>query len=68
MKLDRFFTILVFFQYEYEYESSGMKVTLGKGTFGTVYAGRDLTSQRAIAIKEVEIKNPELEIFSSSYL
>lgn len=47
------------FQYEYELDRNGHKVVLGKGTFGTVLAGRDLTTQRAIAIKEVEIKNPE---------
>uniref|UniRef100_A0A915KQI7 Protein kinase domain-containing protein n=1 Tax=Romanomermis culicivorax TaxID=13658 RepID=A0A915KQI7_ROMCU len=45
--------------YEYEYDSLGNKVILGKGTFGKVFAGRDVTSQRAIAIKEVEIKNSE---------
>ncbi|VDP00708.1 unnamed protein product [Soboliphyme baturini] len=45
--------------YEFEVDSNGQKVILGKGTFGTVFAGRDLTSQRTIAIKEVEIKNPE---------
>ncbi len=40
-------------------EENGQKVVLGRGTFGTVYSGRDLTTQRKIAIKEVQIKNPE---------
>ncbi|XP_003376215.1 putative kinase domain protein [Trichinella spiralis] len=45
--------------YEYETDANDQRVVLGKGTFGTVYAGRDLNSQRTIAIKEVEIKNHE---------
>ena len=40
-------------------DKNGVKVQLGKGTFGTVYAGRDLATQRQIAIKEVEIKNQD---------
>uniref|UniRef100_A0A5S6QQT7 mitogen-activated protein kinase kinase kinase n=1 Tax=Trichuris muris TaxID=70415 RepID=A0A5S6QQT7_TRIMR len=45
--------------YEFELDKDGGRMVLGKGTFGTVYSGRDLTSQRMIAIKELEIKNPE---------
>uniref|UniRef100_A0A5S6QFD9 mitogen-activated protein kinase kinase kinase n=1 Tax=Trichuris muris TaxID=70415 RepID=A0A5S6QFD9_TRIMR len=45
--------------FEFELDVSGQRVVLGKGTFGAVYAGRDRTSQRTIAIKEVQIKNHE---------
>ncbi|KHJ48513.1 kinase domain protein [Trichuris suis] len=45
--------------FEFELDASGQRVVLGKGTFGAVYAGRDRTSQRTIAIKEVQIKNHE---------
>uniref|UniRef100_A0A3Q3BIP3 mitogen-activated protein kinase kinase kinase n=1 Tax=Kryptolebias marmoratus TaxID=37003 RepID=A0A3Q3BIP3_KRYMA len=40
-------------QYDYEYDEHGEKVILGKGTFGVVYAGRDLSNQVRLAIKEI---------------
>ncbi|XP_051881014.1 mitogen-activated protein kinase kinase kinase 5 [Pristis pectinata] len=40
-------------EYDYEYDENGEKVVLGKGTFGVVYAGRDLSNQVRIAIKEI---------------
>lgn len=40
-------------EYDYEYDENGEKVILGKGTFGVVYAGRDLSNQVRIAIKEI---------------
>ncbi|XP_078068704.1 LOW QUALITY PROTEIN: mitogen-activated protein kinase kinase kinase 5-like [Mustelus asterias] len=40
-------------EYDYEYDENGEKVVLGKGTFGMVYAGRDLSNQVRIAIKEI---------------
>uniref|UniRef100_A0A8C6YPH3 mitogen-activated protein kinase kinase kinase n=1 Tax=Nothoprocta perdicaria TaxID=30464 RepID=A0A8C6YPH3_NOTPE len=39
--------------YEYDYDENGDKVVLGKGTYGIVYAGRDLSNQVRIAIKEI---------------
>lgn len=40
-------------QYDYEYDENGERVILGKGTYGIVYAGRDLSNQVRIAIKEI---------------
>ncbi|KAB0380486.1 hypothetical protein FD755_008270 [Muntiacus reevesi] len=39
--------------YDYEYDENGDRVVLGKGTYGIVYAGRDLSNQVRIAIKEI---------------
>uniref|UniRef100_A0A4W6DNH3 mitogen-activated protein kinase kinase kinase n=1 Tax=Lates calcarifer TaxID=8187 RepID=A0A4W6DNH3_LATCA len=35
------------------YDEHGERVVLGKGTFGVVYAGRDLSNQVRLAIKEI---------------
>ncbi|XP_051870070.1 mitogen-activated protein kinase kinase kinase 15 isoform X2 [Pristis pectinata] len=44
-------------EYEYEYGESEERVVLGKGTYGVVYAGRDLSNQVRIAIKEIPEKD-----------
>ncbi|KAI1894862.1 hypothetical protein AGOR_G00120120 [Albula goreensis] len=44
-------------EYVYETNESGDKVVLGKGTYGVVYAGRDLSNQVRIAIKEIPEKD-----------
>ncbi|CAL8101187.1 unnamed protein product [Calicophoron daubneyi] len=40
-------------KYDYEMDDNGQRVVLGKGSFGTVYAGRELTKEIKIAIKEI---------------
>ncbi|XP_041595979.1 mitogen-activated protein kinase kinase kinase 15 isoform X2 [Vulpes lagopus] len=40
-------------EYAYEHDANGDRVVLGKGTYGIVYAGRDLSNQVRIAIKEI---------------
>ncbi|XP_045328927.1 mitogen-activated protein kinase kinase kinase 15 [Leopardus geoffroyi] len=40
-------------EYEYDRNANGDRVVLGKGTYGIVYAGRDLSNQVRIAIKEI---------------
>ncbi|XP_051954736.1 mitogen-activated protein kinase kinase kinase 5-like [Xyrauchen texanus] len=40
-------------EYDYEFDEHGDRVVLGKGTFGVVYAGRDLSNQVRLAIKEI---------------
>ncbi|XP_069731642.1 mitogen-activated protein kinase kinase kinase 6 isoform X2 [Phaenicophaeus curvirostris] len=40
-------------QYRYEYSEAGERVVLGRGTYGVVYAGRCLSNQVRIAIKEI---------------
>uniref|UniRef100_A0A665TG55 mitogen-activated protein kinase kinase kinase n=1 Tax=Echeneis naucrates TaxID=173247 RepID=A0A665TG55_ECHNA len=47
----------LFPQYIYETNENGDKVVLGKGTYGVVYAGRDLSNQVRIAIKEIPEKD-----------
>ncbi|XP_053488227.1 mitogen-activated protein kinase kinase kinase 5 isoform X1 [Ictalurus furcatus] len=44
-------------EYMYEKGENGEKVVLGRGTFGVVYAGRDLSNQVRIAIKEIPEKD-----------
>ncbi|XP_041843395.1 mitogen-activated protein kinase kinase kinase 5 [Melanotaenia boesemani] len=44
-------------EYIYETNENGGKVVLGKGTYGVVYAGRDLSNQVRIAIKEIPEKD-----------
>uniref|UniRef100_A0A8C4EL62 mitogen-activated protein kinase kinase kinase n=1 Tax=Dicentrarchus labrax TaxID=13489 RepID=A0A8C4EL62_DICLA len=43
--------------YIYETNENRDKVVLGKGTYGVVYAGRDLSNQVRIAIKEIPEKD-----------
>uniref|UniRef100_A0A674NW90 Si:ch211-1i11.3 n=1 Tax=Takifugu rubripes TaxID=31033 RepID=A0A674NW90_TAKRU len=49
--------LLCFQQYVYETDENGDNVVLGKGTYGVVYAGRDLSNQVRIAIKEIPEKD-----------
>ncbi|XP_077455378.1 mitogen-activated protein kinase kinase kinase 5 [Stigmatopora argus] len=44
-------------EYVYETNENGDKVVLGKGTYGVVYAGRDVSNQVRIAIKEIPEKD-----------
>ncbi|XP_070606726.1 mitogen-activated protein kinase kinase kinase 15 isoform X2 [Erythrolamprus reginae] len=44
-------------EYEYDNGENGERVILGKGTYGIVYAGRDLSNQVRIAIKEIPEKD-----------
>ncbi|KAL7046661.1 hypothetical protein ACKWTF_002681 [Chironomus riparius] len=43
-------------KFEYELDENKQKVVLGKGTYGKVYAGRDVFTQMRVAIKEVPEK------------
>uniref|UniRef100_G1PLN6 mitogen-activated protein kinase kinase kinase n=1 Tax=Myotis lucifugus TaxID=59463 RepID=G1PLN6_MYOLU len=44
-------------EYEYDLDMNGNRVVLGKGSYGIVYAGRDLSNQLRIAIKEIPEKD-----------
>uniref|UniRef100_A0A1I7XUF5 Protein kinase domain-containing protein n=1 Tax=Heterorhabditis bacteriophora TaxID=37862 RepID=A0A1I7XUF5_HETBA len=50
---------LYIFKFEYEFTGAGSRVILGKGTYGTVYSARDITTQRQIVVKEIEVKYDE---------
>lgn len=52
-----FYLFDIILQYDYEYDEHGERVILGKGTFGVVYAGRDLSNQVRLAIKEIPEKD-----------
>ncbi|RDD42291.1 Mitogen-activated protein kinase kinase kinase 15 [Trichoplax sp. H2] len=43
-------------EFEYELDDLGNRIVLGRGSFGTVFAGRNMLTKTKLAIKEIPIK------------